>query len=97
MSNATLSIRAHFDGRFIVPDEPVDLPLGTPLKIELRFPDSVSCEVAGIMSAAQDPQAVARRVAGFEEFTARLGRKPSGTGIPAEALRREHMYGDDER
>lgn len=32
------TIAAHFDGKFIVPDEPVELPIGQPLR--------VSCEVA---------------------------------------------------
>jgi hypothetical protein len=27
------SISAHFDGKFIVPDEPVDLPVGQPLRV----------------------------------------------------------------
>lgn len=97
MSNATLSIRAHFDGRVIVPDEPVDLPLDTPLKIEVRSTDTVSGEVMEVMSAAKNPRTVARRLAGFAKFTARLDRRPSGPGIAAEALRREHMYGDEER
>ena len=32
------TITAHFDGKFIVPDEPVELPIGQPLL--------VSCEIA---------------------------------------------------
>jgi hypothetical protein len=31
----TVRIKAHFDGKTIVPDEPVDLPVGTPLIVEL--------------------------------------------------------------
>jgi hypothetical protein len=29
-------ISAHFDGRFIVPDEPVELPVGQPLRIQVE-------------------------------------------------------------
>ncbi|MEN6357467.1 MAG: hypothetical protein ABFD83_10325 [Armatimonadota bacterium] len=29
-------IRAHFDGKAIIPDEPVDLPVNQPLEFELK-------------------------------------------------------------
>ena len=29
-------IRAHFDGKVLVPDEPLDLPVDEPLELELR-------------------------------------------------------------
>ena len=32
----THSIRAHFDGRVLVPDEPVDLPVGQPLRLRVE-------------------------------------------------------------
>jgi hypothetical protein len=31
----TMSIKAHFDGKAIVPDEPVNLPINQPLRIEV--------------------------------------------------------------
>lgn len=31
-----MRLRAHFDGKVIVPDEPVDLPANSPLEIEVR-------------------------------------------------------------
>jgi hypothetical protein len=31
----TLHVRAHFDGRAIVPDEPVDLPVNEPLEVRI--------------------------------------------------------------
>lgn len=31
-----MAIRAHYDGKTIVPDEPVDAPVNQPLEIELR-------------------------------------------------------------
>jgi hypothetical protein len=30
------TINAHFDGRVFVPDEPVDLPVGTPLRVHVE-------------------------------------------------------------
>lgn len=30
-------IRAHFDGKVIVPDEPLNLPVGEPIEAELRL------------------------------------------------------------
>jgi hypothetical protein len=30
------AIAAHFDGRFIVPDEPVELPVGQPLRVHVE-------------------------------------------------------------
>jgi hypothetical protein len=31
-----MTVRAHFDGRVIVPDEPVDLPVDIPLDLEIK-------------------------------------------------------------
>jgi hypothetical protein len=31
----TQRLRAHFDGRVLVPDEPVDLPVNQPLEVEV--------------------------------------------------------------
>ena len=32
----SLVIRAHFDGKAIIPDQPVDLPVNQPLEFELK-------------------------------------------------------------
>jgi hypothetical protein len=32
----TTTIRAHYDGKFIVPDEPVDLPFNSPLTVRVE-------------------------------------------------------------
>jgi hypothetical protein len=32
----SIVIRAHFDGKVLVPDEPLDLPVDEPLELELR-------------------------------------------------------------
>jgi hypothetical protein len=34
----THAIRAHFDGKFIIPDEPVNLPSNQPLTVSVRSP-----------------------------------------------------------
>lgn len=34
------SIAAHFDGRFIVPDEPVQLPVGQPLRVRVELAEA---------------------------------------------------------
>jgi len=31
-----MTVRAHYDGKVIVPDEPVDLPVNTPLDLDVR-------------------------------------------------------------
>jgi hypothetical protein len=36
----TCTVRAHFDGKAIIPDEPVDLPVGKPLQLTVEpLPD----------------------------------------------------------
>jgi hypothetical protein len=32
----TTTILAHFDGKVFVPDEPVDVPVGTPLRVRVE-------------------------------------------------------------
>jgi hypothetical protein len=32
-----IAVKAHFDGKVIVPDEPVDLPKGQPLVVRIRL------------------------------------------------------------
>jgi hypothetical protein len=32
----TTTILAHFDGKVFVPDEPVDVPIGTPLRVHVE-------------------------------------------------------------
>jgi hypothetical protein len=76
-----LSIRAHFDGRVIVPDEPLDIPTNQPLRVEFDVAGS-STEANG--SAARD--AAVERI---------RSRAIKGLSIPLDALRRESIYGDD--
>ncbi len=70
-------IRAHFDGRVIVPDEPVDLPVNTPLNFRL-------VPVARLPKDA-DIEERRRRLAKVTGFLTHP--------VPSDdALRRENMY-----
>jgi hypothetical protein len=74
-----LSIRAHFDGRYIVPDEPVSLPVNRPFQLHLE-----SFDAAPVHS--DDAQ-----LAAYERLR---GRAIAGLRIPAAELRRESIYRD---
>jgi len=71
-------IRAHYDGKNIVPDEPVDLPNGTPVDAILTVVDTKS-------------ERSAERETAWQQM---LSLRISGIHIPDEALRRENMYDD---
>jgi hypothetical protein len=73
-------IKAHFDGKAIIPDEPVDLPVNQPLEFELKQPaDELKWDPDKAREAIR--QIAARAV--------------HGLSIPDEALRREHIYEPD--
>ncbi|MDO8589289.1 MAG: hypothetical protein Q7T82_19880 [Armatimonadota bacterium] len=74
----SLVIRVHYDGKTIVPDEPVDLPINQPMEAELRVPE-----------AKLTPAEIKRRRAAMKRFASRAVK---GANIPLEALRRENMY-----
>jgi hypothetical protein len=74
-------IRAHFDGKVIVPDEPVDLPINEPLEAEFR-----------IAEARLSAEEIVRRRAALKRLASRAIH---GLNIPDEALRRENMYEPD--
>lgn len=75
----TTRIRAHFDGRVIVPDESVNLPVGQPLTLDVVVPNSLE-RALGSDGRQQ-----------LEEF---FGLAVNGAGITDEALRRENLYED---
>jgi hypothetical protein len=76
----TITIRGHFDGKVIVPDEPVkDLPVDQPLTL------SVS---SVLESQAREPTPEAM------EAYQRLMKRAVNANIPTEALRRKNMYED---
>lgn len=85
MSTAPLSIRAHFDGKVIVPDEPVNLPVNAALEVEVR-------PRATFITA--DEATAARRLAALRDF---VRRGVHGASIPDQLLRRERLYDDNGR
>lgn len=76
----TWKILAHFDGKVIVPDETVDLPVNSPLEVSLS-------PVPGNGAQAGD-QAIRERLRRLARATGCL----SAPSIPTEALRRESLY-----
>jgi hypothetical protein len=77
-----MTIRAHFNGTVIIPDEPVDLPVDAALAVDIR---------PLLSSAPADAATVAQRLAALKRF---LARAVTGTNIPGDQLRREHLYDD---
>ena len=73
-----LNIRAHFDGRAIIPDEPVSIPPNTPLNVLVDTDTDVSTQSSKI-SAQQALDRI-------------LSRPVRGLNIPSESLRRENIY-----
>lgn len=71
-------IRVHFDGKNIVPEEPVDLPINQSVEAEFRIPE-----------AKLSDDEIKRRRAAWKRTGARAVK---GASIPLEALRRENMY-----
>lgn len=50
----TKSISAHFDGHVLVPDEPVELPIGQPLKVVIQVGDETTNRFADLRALAAD-------------------------------------------
>jgi len=74
----SIKVRAHFDGKAIIPDEPVDLPVDQPLQAELTV-------------VRPEPGRSAAREAAWQEL---LSRRTTGLKISDESLRRESLYED---
>jgi hypothetical protein len=72
------TFRAHYDGKVIVPDEPVDLPLNESLEVQLR------------PTAANDLQdlSMEERLKRLKKVTGHI----SGVVLPEEAFNRKTMY-----
>ena len=77
------SIKAHFDGMVLVPDQEVDLPVNLPLTIYLQ--SVADAEGAGL------EQLIAGRI---ERLAAAHGRV-TGPCVTGDALNRDNLY--DER
>ncbi|HEV3255696.1 MAG TPA: hypothetical protein VG013_02330 [Gemmataceae bacterium] len=50
----TRSITAHFDGKVIVPDEPVELPVGQPLRVHVELATQPAAQFADLLRFATD-------------------------------------------
>lgn len=74
-----IRIRAHYDGKTIVPDEPVDLPVDEPIEAEPH-----------VLSLEEKAREIERRLAAIDRISSRAVK----ANIPDEALRRENMYED---
>lgn len=73
-----LTIRAHFDGKVIVPDEPVELPVDQPLNVQLDV-------ASGSESANTESDSAIGRF---------LSHAVQGANIPDSSLGREDLYDD---
>jgi len=50
----TRTITGHFDGKVIVPDEPVQLPVGQPLQVRIERVETSSARFADFLRFAAD-------------------------------------------
>jgi len=73
-----ISFRAHFDGKVIVPDEPVDLPVDQPLNVEAQPVVRLYADLSPDERRAALDEIVARAIPGLD--------------ISDESLRRENLY-----
>jgi hypothetical protein len=79
----TIAVRARFDGKVFVPDEPVDLPVGSSgvfLSSSEELPDQEYWE--------------ATREEALDALQRLVKRGVKGVNIPDDALRRENLYED---
>jgi hypothetical protein len=74
-----VQLRAHFDGRVIVPDEPVNLPPNQPLTVQVSLGSDKKKSDDSTADAA---------------FDRLMSRAVPGTKITSESLRRESLYED---
>lgn len=73
-----VAIRARFDGRVLIPEEPVDLPQDQILDLE--------------WSPLPLTDALAKREQAKSALIRLQARAVQGANVPDEALRRENMY-----
>lgn len=75
-----IRIRAHYDGRYFVPDEPVDLKEGEEVEV-----------VSPFLAEEEARWSPERARAALKWFA---NNAIAGLNIPDEALRRENLYED---
>jgi hypothetical protein len=76
----TVRMKAHFDGNAIVPDEPVNLPPGTPVTVEFS-----ALHTLAAVGTLEDRLAALHQLASMAL---------PGLKISDESLRRENLYED---
>ncbi len=87
----TQIVSAHFDGKVIVPDEPVQFPVGTPLRIQVEVQDGV--RPAERTTTQPTDRKTAPRFSGLLELAADLPDAP-----PDLAAQHDHyLYGSPKR
>ncbi len=65
----TQTIAAHFDGKVIVPDEPVELPVGTPLRVQVEVQGAPAPRFADLRGFSADlPDAPADLAAQHDHY-----------------------------
>jgi hypothetical protein len=84
-------VSAHFDGKVIVPDEPVVLPVGTPLRVQV--------EVQGAAPPADRTDSPSPDGVGAPRFEGLLGLAADLPDAPADlAAQHDHyLYGSPKR
>ncbi len=50
----TKTITAHFDGKVLVPDEPVQFPVGQPLRVQVEVAENPTPRFADLLGFAAD-------------------------------------------
>ena len=86
-----VTIRAHFDGKVFVPDEPVDMAVGEPASVTVDARPSPSAHVPP--PAPPDPEYPLRS---FVEWAAKLPPLPDSPGDAA-AQHDHYPYGTPKR
>lgn len=89
----TQTLRARFDGRALIPEEPVDLPRDVVLDITIEGIDGPA-EPTRVPTLSDPNKSLEEKLAAIRRMFA---DGVEGANIPAEALRRENMYGDEGR
>jgi len=86
----TRTLRAHFDGKVIVPEEPVDLPVGQSLSVQIESREQ-SRSTARLDAPAENP------FAALIDWVKKL--PPAGDDVPTDlAAQHDHyLYGTPKR
>ncbi len=84
----SISIHGHFDGKVIVPDEPVNLPVNQPLIIDIQQRQS-EAETLPTKNPADFTDR--EREEAFQKLIEAMADNPV---VPLESLRRVNLYED---